>query len=139
MKFWPISVALGLLLTACGESGNPDTAPAANAVKGAAPDRDTGAVQTATREDVVEALRCHRLLSSAMVAQIASSDGPKRRFGAAISHWSKLIDQRAAAAGLSESERDEIRTTVLEDHRRTAGSDEAKTFTESCYAAAPSE
>lgn len=139
MKFLPISAALSLLLIACSESGNSGQAPTAEAGGSAAPDKPAGAIQATTREDVVEALRCHRLLSSAMAAQIASGDGPKRRFGSAMSHWSKLIDQRAEAVGLSVSERNEMRKTVLEDHRKTAGSQEMRNFTETCYAAAPSE
>lgn len=135
-----LTIGIAASLTACGDGGShgasaPSGAPAEkpSSMPGASIVQTT-TVQTATRDDVIHALRCHLSLSKAMAKDIAADDAPARRYGAAISYWHDRIGQLADGAGVSEADRKEIRKQVLESQRKTP---ETEVFTDACYAQAP--
>lgn len=136
MKHLPM-IGVAMLLAACGDSGtqNP-SAPSGATVENPPALPAAPIVQTATRDDVIHALRCHLSLSSAMVEDIASDGPPSRRYGAAMRHWHGRIDQLADAAGISKADRKEMHGQVFEKQRKTP---EPKAFVDACYTQAPGE
>jgi hypothetical protein len=110
--FRGVIVVLAGLTAACGSSDAPAPAPvtatagteapavslAAEADPAAAP-----ATAPATREDVVQALRCHSALSNAMAAGVVVGDGrPAPTIGQAT-RWITEADRRAKAAGVDDA------------------------------------
>lgn len=135
MKHWPTLAALALLAACNGAGPQQEATPAKDA--GDVSPTTGPTVALATRDDVAEAIRCHLELSGMMAAQIASS-APPRRFGPAVRYWHGLIDERARAAGIDETELKSLRAEVIDARGQTGETAQSKAFGEDCYASAPS-
>lgn len=126
------SLPLGMLLAlaACGGENVPATAPSEETVA-AAP-----VAASATRDDVVEAIKCHLAVSGMMAREIVA-DGPPRRIGPAVRHWHGQIGSRAKAAGMSEAEAEALRKQVVGEQMIEKDTEASRAFGEECYAMAP--
>lgn len=106
-----ISLALtalaALTLSACGQAADTDEATSSSQEPATAATAEAAApaMASATRDDVIAALRCHAVLSSAMAANIVMEG----QAGAAAgireqTRWFAEAQRRATAAGIADAD-----------------------------------
>lgn len=113
MRFLMGATTAALALAACGDKEPSATAPATTDSAAAAPEAATPATPAgppATREDVIDALTCHSLISQAMAHDILGGDASAAAGIRNQTRWRVEADRRAKAAGLSEDEFAAIQT-----------------------------
>ena len=116
MRFLMVATTAALALGACGDSEPSATVPATTNGAAAAPEA-VEAVEAvapagppATREEVIDALTCHSLISQAMAHDILGGDASAAAGVRNQTRWRVEADRRAKAAGLSEDEFAAIQT-----------------------------
>lgn len=134
------STLAALLLAGCGDGGASDAAPSSAADAGTAPGSPAEAAPeqaAATRDDVIAALRCSAVLSSAMANRIVAGDGAAIVGLREQTRWFAEADRRAEAAGVS---KEEFRTLMAETRAPMNTPEqqaENRPLLEQCLAATP--
>lgn len=132
---------LAISLAACGQPAPSPSAPDAEdtaASEPSAADTAAPAPVSATREDVIAALRCHAVLSSAMANQIVVGGDAGAVVGIREqTRWFSEAQRRSTAAGLSEAD---FRTLMAETRApmiTTSQQAENRSLMEQCLANVP--
>ena len=108
-------ILAALLLAGCGDGGASDAPPSSAPDAAATPQSPADAPPyqaAATRDDVIAALRCHAVLSSAMASRIVVGGEGSAVVGIREqTRWFAEAQRRADSAGLN---KDEFRTLMAE-------------------------
>lgn len=113
MRSLMVATTAALALAACGDSEPSATVPATTNGEAATPETVEAVASAgppATREDVIDALTCHSLISQAMAHDILGGDASAAAGVRNQTRWRVEADRRAKAAGLSEDEFAAIQT-----------------------------
>ena len=139
------AMALTLAMVACGEA--PSTPAKPDADKPLAPQVDTAkalaqapvaAPVTATRDDVIAALRCHAVLSSAMANRIVvGGDGSAVVGVMEQTRWLVEAERRANAAGVPDSDFNALMATTRAPMITDAQKAENRPLLDRCLAELP--
>lgn len=133
--------AVALALTACGETA-PSAAPA-DPGGVAAPETSVAEVVaptpvSATREDVIAALRCHAVLSSAMANRIVVGGDAGAVVGIREqTRWFSEAQRRATAAGLSDADFNTLMAETRAPMTTSTQQAENRPLMERCLAETP--
>lgn len=133
--------AVALTLTACGEPA-PSAAPADQGGAAAPETSVAGAVAptpvSATREDVIAALRCHAVLSSAMASRIVVGGDAGAVVGIREqTRWFSEAQRRATAAGLSDADFNTLMAETRAPMTTSTQQAENRPLMERCLAETP--
>lgn len=133
--------ALAISLAACGQ---PASSPSAGGAEDAAApemsaaEADTPAPISATRDDVIAALRCHAVLSSAMANQIVVGGDAGAVVGIREqTRWFSEAQRRSTAAGLSDAEFNTLMAETRAPMTTEAQQAENRPLMEQCLAEVP--
>lgn len=132
---------LAITLAACGEpASSPSPATAEDAATPEAPAAQAAAPTpvSATREDVVAALRCHAVLSSAMANRIVVGGDAGAVVGIREqTRWFSEAQRRSSAAGLSDAEFNTLMAETRAPMTTEAQQAENRPLMERCLAETP--